>query len=59
MKIQFITVEVEVEASGASLRSAVEAKLADQGEPLRWAITAVNGGKALIEAVVLQDVVEE
>ncbi len=55
MNIQFVTVEVDVGVGGTSLRSTVEARLSAQGEPLRWAITAVKSGKASVEAVVLQE----
>jgi hypothetical protein len=56
VKIQFVTAKVNLEEMGQDLRSEIEIQLKKQGEPLRWAITAVESGSALIEAVVLQEI---
>lgn len=54
MTTQFITLELDLETAMPQLRSAIESQLALQGEPLRWAITAVDQGIVRVEAVVLQ-----
>jgi len=53
MTTHFITVEIELESS-VNLADRIELLLAEQGEPLRWAITSVDVVKrmAYIEAVV-------
>ncbi|MGG6238293.1 hypothetical protein ACQ4N7_06595 [Nodosilinea sp. AN01ver1] len=50
----FITIDVSLEKTGGDLVSAIEAALAERGEPLRWAITQVNPAAqtATVEAVV-------
>jgi hypothetical protein len=55
MVTQFITVEIDLRGLNCPLQNALEAQLKMQGEPLRWAITAVNQGIAQVEAVVLQN----
>jgi hypothetical protein len=55
MVIQFITVEIDLKDLKRPLQNVIEAQLKTQGEPLRWAITAVNQGMAQVEAVVLQN----
>jgi hypothetical protein len=55
MVTQFITVEINLKDLNGSLQNVIEAQLKTQGEPLRWAITAVNQGMAQVEAVVLQN----
>ncbi len=54
MTTHFITAEINLEENPAQLHAAIEAQLAKQGEPLRWAITAVNIQEqtATVEAVV-------
>ncbi len=54
MTTHFIDVEVDLTADPAELPKRVEAVLAAQGEPLRWAIAAVNPDTqmAQVEAVV-------
>jgi hypothetical protein len=52
---QFMTVDIDLKDLNTPLQDAVEARLKLQGEPLRWAITAVNRGIARVEAVVLQN----
>lgn len=54
MTTHFITAEVDVQDASA-LPEAIEAQLKEQGEPLRWAVTAVKDEKAQVEAVVLAD----
>lgn len=50
----FITLEISLTAANGNLVNAIEAALAAQGEPLRWAITQVNAATqmATVEAVV-------
>jgi hypothetical protein len=50
----FITLEMKLATHGEDLVEAIEAALAKQGEPLRWAITQVNQDTqtATVEAVV-------
>jgi uncharacterized ParB-like nuclease family protein len=55
MVTQFITVEIDLSDLRRPLQDAIDAQLKTQGEPLRWAITAVNQGMAQVEAVVLQN----
>lgn len=52
MTTHFITAEVDLQDSALDVNAAIEAKLAEQGEPLRWAVTAVDGDQAQVEAVV-------
>ncbi|NJM64491.1 MAG: hypothetical protein HC851_01885 [Acaryochloris sp. RU_4_1] len=53
MTTHFIAAEIELDASPADLQANIEAKLRIHGEPLRWAVTAVNTDQAQVEAVVL------
>jgi len=55
MATQFITVEIALPDSPAALRQAVLAELQTHGEPLRWAVTAVDsaGQLAQVEAIVI------
>jgi hypothetical protein len=52
MTTHFITAEIDLESSPAALNAAIQSELQNRGEPLRWAITAVEEGKATLEAVV-------
>lgn len=54
MTTHFITVEIELQETPAQLHKAIEAELQKHGEPLRWAIAAldVERHKATVEAVV-------
>jgi hypothetical protein len=54
MTTHFITAEIDLQATPTELEKAIATELAKQGEPLRWAITAVDTqkGKATVEAVV-------
>jgi hypothetical protein len=53
---QFITVEIDLKNLNTPLQDAIEAQLQIQGEPLRWAVTAVHEDIAQVEAVVLQNI---
>jgi hypothetical protein len=61
MTTHFITAEVNLNETNMDLQDAdswceaIAAQLKTQGEPLRWAVTAVDEGVAQVEAVVLQD----
>ncbi|MBD2139090.1 hypothetical protein H6F32_16275 [Anabaena sp. FACHB-1237] len=54
MTTHFITAEVALQETPHELEKAIKAELQKQGEPLRWAITAVNEAEqvATVEAVV-------
>lgn len=54
MTTHFITAEIDLQESPAELQQAIEAELQKRGEPLRWAVTAVDEAKqtAQVEAVV-------
>ena len=54
MTTHFITAEVDLQANPIELEQAIAKELEKQGEPLRWAITAVDSQneKATVEAVV-------
>ncbi len=55
MTTHFISAEINLKETPAQLHAAIEAQLAKQGEPLRWAITSVNIPEqtATVEAVVI------
>ncbi|MBE9077733.1 hypothetical protein IQ241_10560 [Romeria aff. gracilis LEGE 07310] len=57
MHLQFVTIEVSLGPVAATLSQAIEAALRQRGEPLRWAVTAVDPGRqvARVEAVVTTD----
>ncbi len=54
MTTHFITAEIDLQESPKQLHQAIEAELQQRGEPLRWAVTAVDSEthKAQVEAVV-------
>jgi hypothetical protein len=54
MTTHFITAEIDLQATPTELEKAITAELQKQGEPLRWAITAVDEKTqtATVEAVV-------
>ncbi|WP_413172100.1 hypothetical protein [Anabaena azotica] len=54
MTTHFITAEINLQETPTELQKAIEVELKKQGEPLRWAITAVDKEqeKATVEAVV-------
>lgn len=57
MTTHFITAEINLEETPAQFHAAIEAELEKQGEPLRWAITAVDipAQTATVEAVVTKE----
>jgi hypothetical protein len=57
MTTHFITAEIDLQESPAQTHRAIAAELEKRGEPLRWAITAVDldQQKAQVEAVVTSD----
>lgn len=56
MTTHFITAEVDLTADPAALPQQIEAELQKRGEPLRWAIAAVDQTTktAKVEAVVTE-----
>lgn len=54
MTTHFITAEIDLQENPVQLQQAIEAELEKRGEPLRWAVTAVDETeqKAQVEAVV-------
>lgn len=54
MTTHFITAEIDLQETPTELQQVIEAELQKQGEPLRWAITAVDSDaeKVTVEAVV-------
>ncbi|PSN20173.1 hypothetical protein C7271_03585 [filamentous cyanobacterium CCP5] len=58
MGIEFIEIEIDLSV-GTSLVADIEAALGERGEPLRWAIAAVNPDTqtAHVEAVVTVETV--
>ena len=54
MTTHFISAEIELQETPTELEKAITAELEKQGEPLRWAITAVNekAQTVTVEAVV-------
>lgn len=54
MTTHFITAEVDLQATPIALQQEIEAELREHGEPLRWAVTAVDETteKATVEAIV-------
>jgi hypothetical protein len=56
MKIQFITAEIHLNPRDTDFHQAIQTHLKTQGEPLRWAITAVKSKIISLEAVVLQGI---
>jgi len=54
MTTHFITAEIDVQDTPVKLKQAIETELEKRGEPLRWAVTSVEGEtqKAQVEAIV-------
>ncbi|MGG6297325.1 hypothetical protein ACQ4M4_23270 [Leptolyngbya sp. AN02str] len=54
MMTQFVSLEVQLPATSAQLESAIVQAVQRHGEPLRWAVTAVDAKRriALVEAVI-------
>jgi len=57
MTTHFITAEIDLQATPQATQAEIEAQLQKSGEPLRWAITAVNPETqtAQVEAVVTRE----
>ena len=49
---RFVRMTIDLGGTGVELRHHIETQLSAYGEPLRWAITAVDGAMAHVEAVV-------
>ncbi|MDJ1175294.1 hypothetical protein [Roseofilum capinflatum] len=56
MTTHFITAEIDLQATPNQLHQEIETELEKRGEPLRWAVTAVDEEqqKATVEAVVIE-----
>jgi hypothetical protein len=56
MIIESIEIEMDITTAKGELNTAIETKLQEWGEPLRWAITTVdrNTNIAQIEAIVIR-----
>ncbi|MEM6612654.1 MAG: hypothetical protein AAF652_10455 [Cyanobacteria bacterium P01_C01_bin.72] len=56
MTTHFITAEINLEENPAELEQKIAARLKQDGEPLRWAVTKVDKEQqtATVEAVVTQ-----
>jgi hypothetical protein len=56
MKIEPVEIEMDITAASGELATEIESKLQEWGEPLRWAITAVDPETniAQIEAIVIK-----
>ncbi|MEL6930034.1 MAG: hypothetical protein AAFO95_15535 [Cyanobacteria bacterium J06600_6] len=54
MTTHFITAEIDLTEDPAQLNQEIEARLEQDGEPLRWAVTQVDQQKqkATVEAIV-------
>jgi len=54
METQFVTIQIPIQASPGEMRHGIETKLAELGQPLRWAITATDKATAIatVEAIV-------
>jgi hypothetical protein len=54
MTTHFISAEIELQDNPIKLQKAIEEELQKRGEPLRWAITSVDGSrqKVQVEAIV-------
>lgn len=54
MTTHFITAEINLQKNPLQLQREIETELEKRGEPLRWAVTAVDGEeqKVQVEAVV-------
>jgi hypothetical protein len=61
MTTHFITAEINLQENPLQLQREIETELEKRGEPLRWAVTAVDEEKqkAQVEAVVTVTAVQE
>lgn len=55
MQLEFVTLDIDMADDSLRLRDVIESALSEYGEPLRWAIVAVHGSTAEVEAVVIKD----
>lgn len=55
MTTHFITAEIDLQESSLTLSQDIETRLHQEGDPVRWAITEVEGQTAHVEAVVTVD----
>lgn len=54
LALECLAIEVPLPPA-ATLRDRIETALLPQGRPLRWAVTAIQGNKAIVEAVIYRD----
>jgi len=54
VRLEFIVLSVEVPGDAAGLHAEIATALDHHGDPLRWAIVAVQGTTAQVEAVVIK-----
>jgi hypothetical protein len=61
MTTHFITAEIDLQENPLELQREIEEELGKRGDPLRWAVTAVDKEqqKAQVEAVVTVTAVQE
>ena len=54
METQFVTIKVPTQPQPGETRDRIEAALSELGQPLRWAITALDKAKGVttVEAIV-------
>jgi len=57
MTTHFITAEIDLSENPAKLNREIEARLEQDGEPLRWAVTQVDKQqqKVTVEAIVTKE----
>lgn len=57
MTTHFITAEIDIKETPLQIHQEIEAKLEQEGEPLRWAVTQVDREKqtATVEAIVTKE----
>ena len=57
MTTHFITAEIDLQETPIKLKQEIESQLEKEGEPLRWAVTAVDKDKqtAMVEAIVTKE----
>jgi len=57
MTTHFITAEIDLQETPIKLKQEIESQLEKEGDPLRWAVTAVDKDKqtAMVEAIVTKE----
>ncbi|MEM7761170.1 MAG: hypothetical protein AAF298_24025 [Cyanobacteria bacterium P01_A01_bin.40] len=57
MTTHFITAEIDLQQTPLKLNQAIESQLAQEGTPLRWAVTEIDQEKetATVEAIVTKE----